>query len=111
MAAHDEYCLAQVRQGDRDRYLALLFAPASARDALAAISAFNLELARAASEITESMLGLVRLQWWREAVEEIRAGGACACRGPRAPLVARLRRARSLPRDIAPDLHVLSLVA
>ena len=76
MSAHDEYCLAQVRQGDRDRYLALLFAPASARSALAAIAAFNLELARAASDITESMLGLVRLQWWREAVEEIRAGGA-----------------------------------
>jgi phytoene synthase len=76
LSAHDEYCLAQVRQGDRDRYLALLFAPASARSALAAIAAFNLELARAASDITESMLGLVRLQWWREAVEEIRAGGA-----------------------------------
>jgi phytoene synthase len=76
LSAHDEYCLAQVRQGDRDRYLALLFAPGSARDALAAIAAFNLELARAASEITESMLGLVRLQWWREAVEEIRGGGA-----------------------------------
>jgi len=76
LSAHDEYCLAQVRQGDRDRYLALLFAPAAARSALAAIAAFNLELARAASEITESMLGLVRLQWWREAVEEIRAGGA-----------------------------------
>lgn len=76
MSAHDEYCLAQVRQGDRDRYLALLFAPASARSALAAIAAFNLELARAATDITESMLGLVRLQWWREAVEEIRAGGA-----------------------------------
>lgn len=76
LSAHDEYCLAQVRQGDRDRYLALLFAPASARDALAAVAAFNLELARAAGEITESMLGLVRLQWWREAVEEIRGGGA-----------------------------------
>ncbi len=75
MSAHDEYCLAQVRQGDRDRYLALLFAPAPARSALAAIAAFNLELARAASDITESMLGLVRLQWWREAIEEIRAGG------------------------------------
>ncbi|MEZ5830427.1 MAG: squalene/phytoene synthase family protein [Dongiaceae bacterium] len=76
MSARDEYCLTQLRQGDRDRYLALLFSPAPARDGLAAVAAFNLELARAASEISESMLGLVRLQWWREAVEEIRAGGA-----------------------------------
>ncbi len=75
MSAHDDYCLTQVRQGDRDRYLALLFSPAEARGGLAAIAAFNLELARAASEISESMLGLVRLQWWRDSVEEIRAGG------------------------------------
>lgn len=75
MSAHDDYCLAQVRQGDRDRYLALLFSPAAARGGLAAVAAFNLELARATSEISETMMGLVRLQWWREAVEEIGAGG------------------------------------
>lgn len=98
MSAHDEYCLAQVRQGDRDRYLALLFAPASARSALAAVAAFNLELARAASEITESMLGLVRLQWWREAVEEIRAGGAVR-RHQVAEALAAATRARGLSTD------------
>ena len=98
MFAHDEYCLAQVRQGDRDRYLALLFAPASARSALAAVAAFNLELARAASEITESMLGLVRLQWWREAVEEIRAGGAVR-RHQVAEALAAATRARGLSTD------------
>ena len=76
MSAHDDYCLAQVRQGDRDRYLALLFSPADARGSLAAIAAFNLELARAATEISESTLGLIRLRWWREAVDEIGAGGA-----------------------------------
>jgi len=75
LSAHDDYCLAQVRQGDRDRYLALLFSSARERSGLAAVAAFNLELARAASEINELMLGLVRLQWWREAVEEIGAGG------------------------------------
>lgn len=98
MSAHDEYCLAQVRQGDRDRYLALLFAPASARNALAAIAAFNLELARATSEITESMLGLVRLQWWREAVEEIHAGGAVR-RHQVAEALAAATRAHGLSTD------------
>ena len=98
MSAHDEYCLAQVRQGDRDRYLALLFAPASARNALAAIAAFNLELARAASDITESMLGLVRLQWWREAVEEIQAGGAVR-RHQVAEALAASTRAHGLSTD------------
>ena len=98
MAAHDDYCLTQVRQGDRDRYLALLFAPAPAREGLAAIAAFNLELARAASEISESMLGLVRLQWWREAVEEIRAGGVTR-RHPVVEALAAATRGHGLSSD------------
>jgi len=98
LSAHDDYCLAQVRQGDRDRYLALLFSPASTRNGLAAIAAFNLELARAASEISESMLGLVRLQWWREAVEEIAAGGATR-RHPVVDALSEATRTRRLSAD------------
>lgn len=74
-ADHFDYCLDQVRQGDRDRYLILLFAPATARGHLAALGAFNLELARAREQTSESLLALIRLQWWREAIEEIRSGG------------------------------------
>lgn len=74
-ADHFDYCLDQVRQGDRDRYLILLFAPAAARGHLAALAAFNLELARAREQTSESLLALIRLQWWRETIEEIRAGG------------------------------------
>jgi len=74
-ADHFDYCLDQVRQGDRDRYLSLLFAPAAARGHLAAVAAFNLELARAREQTSESLLALIRLQWWREAIEEIRSGG------------------------------------
>lgn len=75
MAANEDYCLARVREGDRDRYLALLFSPAHQRGDLAVIAAFNLELARAVSEISEPTLSLIRLQWWREAIEEIGNGG------------------------------------
>ena len=98
MSAHDDYCLAQVRHGDRDRYLALLFSPATTRGGLAAVAAFNLELARAASEISESMMGLVRLQWWREAVEEIRARGATR-RHPVVDALAAATRAHRLSTD------------
>ncbi len=65
---------------------------------MAAIAAFNLELARAANEISESMLGLVRLQWWREAVEEIRAGGATR-RHPVVEAVATATRMHGLSTD------------
>lgn len=98
LSSHDDYCLTQVRQGDRDRYLALLLSPADARGGLAAIAAFNLELARAASEISESMLALVRLQWWREAVEEIRAGGVTR-RHPVVEALSVATRAHGLSTD------------
>lgn len=72
---HFDYCLDQVRRGDRDRYLTLVFVPAGIRGHLAALAAFNLELARTRDQVSESLLGLIRLQWWREAIEEIRGGG------------------------------------
>lgn len=68
------YCLQQVRRFDRDRYLTALFAPLPARDDLLALYAFNLEVARAREMVREPMMGLVRLQWWRDAVAEIYAG-------------------------------------
>ncbi len=70
-----DYCLDQVKQGDRDRHLTLLFAPEAARGHLAALAAFNLELARTRDQVSEALLGLIRLQWWREAIGEIQAGG------------------------------------
>ena len=95
MAANEDYCLARVREGDRDRYLALLFSPAQQRGELAAIAAFNLELARAISEISEPTLSLIRLQWWREAIEEI-AGGGPVRRHPVAEALQAATRARQL---------------
>lgn len=74
-ADHLRYCVDLVREGDRDRYLTLLFAPEEARGHLAALAAFNLELARTRDQVSESLLGLIRLQWWRDAIEEIRGGG------------------------------------
>ena len=37
MADHSDYCAALVREADRDRYLATLFAPPDKRDALFAL--------------------------------------------------------------------------
>ena len=65
------YCGAQMRRHDPDRFLCALFAPAEARADLLALGAFNLELARVREQVSEPMLGRIRLQWWREAVGEI----------------------------------------
>jgi 15-cis-phytoene synthase len=63
------YCAELVRQADRDRFLAALFAPAEARDALAALYAFNVEITRVREVAREPLAGEVRLQWWSEVVD------------------------------------------
>jgi NADH dehydrogenase [ubiquinone] 1 alpha subcomplex assembly factor 6 len=65
------YCAQQLRRLDPDRYLTALFAPDRRREGLFALYAFNLEVARAREAVREPMMGLIRLQWWRDALEEI----------------------------------------
>jgi phytoene synthase len=60
------HCEELVRAGDKDRYLATLFAPAKYRRALFALYAFNFEVARVREVAREAMAGEVRLQWWRD---------------------------------------------
>ena len=67
-------CAAEVREHDPDRYLATLFAPGDAREALFALYAFDHEITRARRVVSEPIAGLVRLQWWREALDAIAAG-------------------------------------
>ncbi len=64
----------QVRRHDHDRYLTTLFVPAADREAVLALFAFNLEIARVRESVSEPMLGQIRLQWWRDAINEIYAG-------------------------------------
>ncbi|HSI40082.1 MAG TPA: phytoene/squalene synthase family protein [Xanthobacteraceae bacterium] len=67
-AADTDYCSALVRRLDRDRYIADLFAPTPARDALFALHAFNAEIARVRDAVTNPLAGEVRLQWWSDAL-------------------------------------------
>jgi phytoene synthase len=78
MATNYEHCAALVREADRDRYLATLFAPAEHRDALFALYAFNVEIARVRDLAREPMPGEIRLQWWREVLSGLRGGEAAA---------------------------------
>jgi 15-cis-phytoene synthase len=66
MQTHFEHCARLVREADRERYLATLFAPAGYRNALFALYAFNVEISRVRDLARDSMPGEIRLQWWRE---------------------------------------------
>ena len=67
-------CAALVERGDPDRFAATMAAPQPARDLLWPLYAFNIEVARAPWVSAEPMIAEMRLQWWRDAVEEIGAG-------------------------------------
>jgi len=68
MTEHTEYCESLVRDADKDRFLAALFAPAEARPDLFALYAFDLETAAVAQRVREPMAGEIRLQWWHDAL-------------------------------------------
>lgn len=57
-----------VREADRDRYLAALYAPEDRREALFALYAFNAEVAGIRDRIREALPGEIRLQWWRDVI-------------------------------------------
>jgi phytoene synthase len=107
------YCEALVREADKDRFLASLFAPANRRPHLFALYGFNVEIARVGQVAHEPLAGEIRLQWWRDALSGRAPGEAAAnpvaaalldtiarCGMPAAPLDALIdARARDLYDD------------
>ena len=67
-------CLDIVRKHDPNRFLLSLMVPARHRPALWALFAFNYEIAKTREVVSETTIGLIRLQWWREAIAEIYEG-------------------------------------
>lgn len=68
------YCTDLVRDSDKDRYLAGLFAPGGRRRHLFALYAFNQEVARVRDVVSSPMPGEMRLQWWRDTLAGIGHG-------------------------------------
>jgi phytoene/squalene synthetase len=59
---------------DPDRTLATSFARAEARHGLISLILFNHEIARVADVVSQPGIGLIRLHWWREVVDQIATG-------------------------------------
>ncbi|WP_299813138.1 squalene/phytoene synthase family protein [uncultured Jannaschia sp.] len=68
-------CAGLVQRGDPPRFRAAMAAPVPLRRMLFPLYAFNLEVARAPLVTKEPMIAEMRLQWWRDALGEIAAGG------------------------------------
>jgi phytoene synthase len=83
-----------LRRHDRDRYLCALLTPADRRVAVIALYAFNYEIAKTREVVSEALLGRIRLQWWREAIEEAYGGAAVREHEVMTPLASAIRRHR-----------------
>ncbi len=67
-------CAELVARGDPRRFRAAMAAPLEAREVLLPLYAFNIEVSRAPWLTEEPMIAEMRLQWWRDALEEVGEG-------------------------------------
>ncbi|WOC17236.1 hypothetical protein MP213Fo_27430 [Pseudochrobactrum sp. MP213Fo] len=95
---HYAHCLQFLRQADFDRYLAVLYAPAEKRAALAGLYAFNAEIARIRDVVHDALPGEVRLQWWRDLINGTEHGAVTG--NPVAALLLKAISDYNLPRQV-----------
>lgn len=75
----EKACEEIARLCDPDRFFCAMFLPPAAREAAFSLIALNCELVKAlvlpvSGQVTGPMAGLIRLQWWRDVVEEPQRG-------------------------------------
>lgn len=63
--------IAPLELADPERALAVAYAPRAARLALSALFALDERLGQVVASTSEPMIGLMRLTWWREALEKL----------------------------------------
>lgn len=92
-----------VRQHDPDRFLLSLFTRHKSRAALWALYAFNYEIAKTREVVSDTTIGLIRLQWWRDAIAEIYDGRTVRQHEVVTPLAQAIKQYQ-LPRDLFDNL-------
>ena len=102
MPENFSYCEKLVREEDRDRFLATLFAPAPVRPALFSIYAFDIEIAHISGRVSEPLAGEVRLQWWRDVITGVSREQAAG--SPVAEALVETIERHALPEELFLDL-------
>ncbi|MFY0691256.1 MAG: squalene/phytoene synthase family protein [Paracoccaceae bacterium] len=91
-----EACAALVETADPDRHAVTVLAPQAAQKVLWPLYAFNIEVSRAPWVTQEPMIAEMRLQWWRDALDEIAEGKAVRAHEVTGPLADILDREGAL---------------
>ncbi|MEO0390522.1 MAG: squalene/phytoene synthase family protein [Pseudomonadota bacterium] len=96
-------CARIVQQGDPLRFACCMAAPVEMRARLFPLYAFNVEVSRAPWVTGEAMIAEMRLQWWRDVLDEIAQGGRVRRHEVATPLAAILsaEEAQALDRLVA----------
>ncbi|XP_055066895.1 NADH dehydrogenase (ubiquinone) complex I, assembly factor 6 isoform X1 [Misgurnus anguillicaudatus] len=68
---HEKYCIDIVRKRDYEGFLCSLLLPDDARRSSLALRAFNVEVAQVKDFVSQKTIGLMRMQFWKSAVEDI----------------------------------------
>lgn len=68
---NQKYCLELVRSRDYAGFVCSLLLPEEARRSSLALRAFNVELAQVKDSVSQKTIGLMRMQFWKTAIEEI----------------------------------------
>lgn len=70
MCVSIDACAALVARADPDRWAAVLAAPREARAPLIVLFAYNIEISRAPWASAQELIAQMRLQWWRDVLQE-----------------------------------------
>ncbi|XP_043922503.1 NADH dehydrogenase (ubiquinone) complex I, assembly factor 6 isoform X2 [Protopterus annectens] len=66
-----DYCVELVRKRDYEGFLCSLLLPAESVSSAFALRAFNVELAQIKDSVSQKSIGLMRVQFWREVLDDI----------------------------------------
>jgi phytoene synthase len=66
-----DFCDAEAKKADYDRYLISRFFPHNLSVDVLPLIALNAEIAKTRQTVTETTIGLIRLQWWRDQINLI----------------------------------------
>ena len=97
-----DYCTDLVRQADPNRFRTVLFAGARRRH-LFGLYAFHIEISRAPLMVSEPILARIRLQWWREVIDECFGSGQVRAH-PVAAVLADVTDSADLPRNMFDEM-------
>ena len=83
------YCVNLVRQYDFENYLCCLLVNKQSRHSIFAIRAFNVEIAKVCDFTTVETIGKMKIQFWKDTIEDIYSKGIC----PDHPVAKELQKA------------------